>query len=1412
MNRRRILVVAAAGLCAAVWTYACGDGATEPPTPPPDPPRPATVAVAPATVRLTALGATEQLTAEVRDQNGNAMAGATVTWASGPASVATVSASGLVTAVANGTATITATAGSASGSAAVTVAQEVSTVAVTPAADSVVAGDTLRLAAEAADANGHPVPEIEFSWASSDTLVALVDDAGLVTGVGAGEAEVTAVAAGVTGRAALTVVAPAPTAVSVIPDTVALTALGQTAQLAAEVRDQAGRVMEGVVVSWSSADATIAAVDSAGLVRAIGGGATRVTATAGEVSGTAVVTVMQSAGSVVVSPAADTVALGDTLRLLAEAYDENGHRVEGAELAWSSSNTSVAQVDGLGLVTGVAEGTATITATAGDARGRAQITVEHPDRAALVTLYNATDGANWVNNDNWLTDAPLGNWYGVEVDGRGRVVQLNLGGIWNPEERNFDSNALSGPIPTELAGLANLRDLNLSHNALTGPIPPELGNLTNLQMLELEYNALSGPIPIELSNLAGLTRLNLGANTLSGPIPPELASLTNLQMLELRYNALRGPIPTELGNLASLTWLSLHWNDLSGPIPPELGNLVSLRLLSLETNALSGPIPPELGNLTNLQSLGFGSNRLVGPLPAELGNLSRLRGLYAFNNSGLFGPLPETFTALDALVALSISQTDLCIPQTTEFQLWLQGIESVEGEDCAIVQGGDREALAAIYRWTNGGAWRSNDNWLGDGPLDDWYGVTADSTDRVTALDLSNNNLVGIVPAETGNLLFLKDLVLNGNSALGGELSPRMFQLTSLSTLRLDGTDVCASAADVFLNWLERIADARVAACPDDHGNDASGATSISVGTRAVGELESYLDEDWFRVMVGERGTFTATAESNTGIHGELYDGEGTIVGYDGRSGDFSISRRLIPGTYYVRVAGQAAETRGTYAFVTSFEPREPGVRAYLTQAVQSHDFAVPLVAGEDALLRVFVMAGSGVTALMPPVRARFYRGEREVHSLWIDGSSAPVPQTMAEGDLEATANAVVPGVILVPGTEMVVDVDPDQTLDSSLGIGGRIPREGRMVLDIRSVPDFDVTAVPFLWAANPDSSGFKATIGLTADHDIFYETREWLPIAKMTATVREPVLVDYDPKENIARVLQDLALLLVADGAPGYYMGVPPWIERGLVGQGYFGARVSVSNFEGHTIAHEFGHNFWLQHAPCGRPQGVDGQYPHTGGRIGAWGYDFRDGTLVDPDMFFDLMTYCQEVDWISDYSFTKAVEYRAPTQAARTSHAAERVLVVRGAVAGGRLDVQPAFVLDAPPTLPERAGRYRLVGSDSQGEELFALRFDMQEVADPEAEGDAGFTFAIPVHAEWAEALATITLTGPEGSVSLARDDPASSAAALVLDAATGRIRAIMRDLPVQTVATDRSSLALPRTVALFSRGIPDAAAWRR
>ena len=267
---------------------------------------------------------------------------------------------------------------------------------------------------------------------------------------------------------------PRATMVTVAPSTAELTAVGATVQLSTEVLDQYGDVMAGVSVSWSSSAAPAATVDASGLVTAVGNGTATITATAGEVSGSAAVSVIQSAASVMVSPSAATVEFRDTVQLTAEAFDENGHVVAGAEFTWSSSDTLVATVDESGLVRGIGAGAATITATAEAAGGSAKVTVTHPDRLVLEALYNATDGPNWVNKLNWLSDAPLGEWYGVNTDSSGSVVQVNLG-----------YNQLSGAIPPELGNLANLGGLFLEENQLSGAIPPELGRLGNLEDLYL---------------------------------------------------------------------------------------------------------------------------------------------------------------------------------------------------------------------------------------------------------------------------------------------------------------------------------------------------------------------------------------------------------------------------------------------------------------------------------------------------------------------------------------------------------------------------------------------------------------------------------------------------------------------------------------------------------------------------------------------------------------------------------------------------------------------------------------------------------------------------------------------------------------------------------------------------------------
>ena len=293
-----------------------------------------------------------------------------------------------------------------------------------------------------------------------------------------------------------------------------------------------------------------------------------------------------------------------------------------------------------------------------------------PDRDALVALYNATNGPNWVDKTNWLSDEPLREWYGVTTDGSGRVTRLDLntnqltgkippelGSLSNLQWLEFgndgfscgeqgceptspSANRLSGEIPSELGNLANLWWLNLRGNRLDGEIPAELGQLANLGWLFLEGNQLSGQIPAELGQLTNLRGIVLSSNRLSGEMPSKLANLANLRWLNLGHNQLSGEIPTELAQLANLTGILLPRNRLSGEIPSELGNLANLQDLWLSGNQLSGEIPSELGSLANLQDLSLGGNQLSGEIPSALGDLANLLVLWLVDNqlSGGYRP------------------------------------------------------------------------------------------------------------------------------------------------------------------------------------------------------------------------------------------------------------------------------------------------------------------------------------------------------------------------------------------------------------------------------------------------------------------------------------------------------------------------------------------------------------------------------------------------------------------------------------------------------------------------------------------------------------------------------------------------------------------------------------------------------
>ena len=320
------------------------------------------LSVSPAELTLEALGATAQLEATARDQNGNALS-ALLTWGSSDTVVVTVDADGVVTALNNGTATVTVRSGGVSASA--TVAVEQAPASVTVSSDEVVLtalGATEQLQANVFDANDRAMAA-EVAWASSDAAVASVDEDGAISALANGTATVTATVGSVSASVTVTV-AQAVSSIDLAPETVTLAAIDQRAQFAATALDANGHPVD-TDIAYTSSEPMVAEIGETGVVIARRNGSSTITASAGAVSATATVTVMQMLDRVTVAP--DDIlfsAIGESARVQVLALDANGYPMNLA-VSLSSSDPAVASVDAAGLVTAQANGTATVTATIG---------------------------------------------------------------------------------------------------------------------------------------------------------------------------------------------------------------------------------------------------------------------------------------------------------------------------------------------------------------------------------------------------------------------------------------------------------------------------------------------------------------------------------------------------------------------------------------------------------------------------------------------------------------------------------------------------------------------------------------------------------------------------------------------------------------------------------------------------------------------------------------------------------------------------------------------------------------------------------------------------------------------------------------------------------------------------------------
>lgn len=321
-----------------------------------------------------AAGSQQQFTATLLDSLGNVLVGRTVVWASSNPEFATISSSGLASLVTVGVTAISATSEGVTGGATLTVtaiADVVDSVEVVPDPFTVTAGQTMQLTALPKDVFGNILSGKTISWMSSDNTKAIVNATGLVTGVAAGSVTITATCDLIPGTAAGTVVAavmPVST-ITVTPSSFSK-APGQTQALTVVLKDVNGTVLTGRVITFESSNTSIATVDSSGVVTAVAQGNATITVSSEGKNTTASATVTAiPVASVSVSPGSFSVTAGQQQQLTATTRDSNGNILVGRVVTWGSSDVTKATVSSSGLVTTIASGSVTITATSETKQG-----------------------------------------------------------------------------------------------------------------------------------------------------------------------------------------------------------------------------------------------------------------------------------------------------------------------------------------------------------------------------------------------------------------------------------------------------------------------------------------------------------------------------------------------------------------------------------------------------------------------------------------------------------------------------------------------------------------------------------------------------------------------------------------------------------------------------------------------------------------------------------------------------------------------------------------------------------------------------------------------------------------------------------------------------------------------------------
>ncbi|MEO8194405.1 MAG: hypothetical protein ABI681_11200 [Gemmatimonadales bacterium] len=579
-----------------------------------------------------------------------------------------------------------------------------------------------------------------------------------------------------------------------------------------------------------------------------------------------------------------------------------------------------------------------------------------------------------------------------------------------------------------------------------------------------------------------------------------------------------------------------------------------------------------------------------------------------------------------------------------------------------------------------------------------------------------------------------------------------------------------------------------------------------------------------------------------TGINGfsRTATGTGDVVVHHLNPGEYTVTARNVvhQGDNYGSSSGATVVTvvaANSHALTTSYILRPPTLNlvvegAYLTQAVQTFGGSIPLVAGRDAYLRVFLRANEN-NSVTPPVRLRVYHNGQLVATQAIVARRGDVPTGVSEQNTTDSWGMPIPGSMLQPGASFLVDVDPDNAVRETVESDNQFPLSGTpRPLDVRNIAPVNLRFIPVA-----TSDGLTGNVSAARLDELVNITSRMHPVSSITADLRATYstslqLAKADSNHAWARILGEIDVLRVVEASGRQYVGVlKDNIGSGFAGVGYVPGR-SVLIFDDNqtpeTLAHELGHNWGRLHSPCGGPGGVDPQYPYLNGNIGIYGFDILTGRILSPDAP-DVMSYCWlplafnisiPRRWASDYTYAGVMNFRSSSFGVTAPDVGEQdCLIVWGRITPQGLVLEPAFVASTKPSLPAKAGRFSLKALDSDGSPLLSLSFDGTAVADAGVD-ESHFVFAVPVNRFPLSRVASLSLTGsglaPVLSVSASQGAASPSVALTSTRPGFVRLRWNARENPLLVVRdpATRQIISLARSgdaVIRTSNAAPDVVA---